>query len=117
MKMVEDMADELAQRTLRLAEATGDEGLVDRVGALLGASSSTLEEAFLTAARVRRAQARAEDMLSAIEAKLAPKPAAAPAPKPAAAQPAAAQARPAQQAQPKPAQPQAAARPKPAPGS
>ena len=49
------VAGELADLALADQAASGDINIVDTVAHVLGASSQTLEEAFLTAVRVRRA--------------------------------------------------------------
>lgn len=71
-------ADELADSALLEEKLSGDEKIVDRIGEVLGASSQTLEEAFLTAIRVRRAEKRARKMLadSAAKRDVVPEPAA-----------------------------------------
>ncbi|RVT85841.1 hypothetical protein DXV76_08855 [Rhodobacteraceae bacterium CCMM004] len=66
MSILERLADELAQEALAKAEALDDEGIVQRVGEVIGASSTTMEEAFLTAVRVRRAEARARQLLASL---------------------------------------------------
>ena len=63
MGMIEDMADELARDVLKAIEATGDEELVNAITKVLGESSQTAEEAFLTAFHVRRANAKARALL------------------------------------------------------
>ncbi|SFS09161.1 hypothetical protein [Yoonia litorea] len=60
---LEQVAGELADLALADQEASGDIGIVETVAGVLGASSQTLEEAFLTAVRVRRAEARARKLL------------------------------------------------------
>ncbi len=75
------VANELADLALEDQAASGDIAIVDQIGELLGASSQILQEAFLTAVRVRRAEARARDLLSSRKAngfKAAPAPKAAP---------------------------------------
>ena len=72
MGLTEDIADELAQEALRIMERTGDENLANSVAKVIGSSSTTMEEAFLTAVRVRRAEKRARELL----ARSQPKPAA-----------------------------------------
>ena len=52
-------ANELADLALAEAMACGDDKIVDQIGEILGASSQSLQEAYLTAVRVRRAEARA----------------------------------------------------------
>ena len=58
------VADELADLALADQEASGDVGIVDQIGDVLGASSQTLQETYLTSIRVRRAEARARELLS-----------------------------------------------------
>lgn len=58
------VADELADLALADQEASGDIGIVDLIGDILGASSQTLQETYLTSIRVRRAEARAREMLT-----------------------------------------------------
>ena len=61
--IIEKMADELARDALEAADALGDEQLIPDIAKFLAASSTTAEEAFLTAARVRMALGRARKML------------------------------------------------------
>ena len=49
----ENTANELADLALAEAELCGDGKIVDQIGLILGASSQSLEEAYLTAVRVR----------------------------------------------------------------
>lgn len=63
--IIEKMADELARDALEAADALGDEQLIADIGNFLATSSTTAEEAFLTAARVRMAMGRARKMLEA----------------------------------------------------
>ncbi len=65
MSYVDDVALELAQLALADAERTGEDKIVDQIGELLGASSQTLQESYLTFVRVRRAEARARQILAA----------------------------------------------------
>ena len=65
MSYVDDVALELAQLALADAARTGDEKIVDQIGDLLGASSQTLQESYLTFVRVRRAETRARQILDA----------------------------------------------------
>lgn len=53
------VADELAQQALELADETGDDDIIEDIKKVIGASSTTLEEAYMTAVRVRRAETRA----------------------------------------------------------
>jgi hypothetical protein len=61
---VDKVANELADLALADQAATGDIGIVDLVGEMLGASSQILQESYLTAVRVRRAEARARGLLA-----------------------------------------------------
>lgn len=65
-----DVADELAQKSIEIFEKTGDEEIFAEVTKIIGSSSQTLEEAYKTAVRVRRAQLRALDMLAKRKAAL-----------------------------------------------
>lgn len=66
-----DTANELADLALAESLASGDERLVDQIGEILGASSQTLQEAYLTAIRVRRAEKPARELLAASAARRA----------------------------------------------
>lgn len=61
---LERIAGEIADLALADARANGDDNIVDTIGEILGSSSQTLQEAFLTAVRVRRAEARARKLLA-----------------------------------------------------
>lgn len=67
MGITEDLADALAKDTLEAERKLGlEEGdLTNDVSQVLGASSTTTQEAFLTAMRVRRAEMRARKFLEA----------------------------------------------------
>ncbi|MGI3164868.1 hypothetical protein [Pseudooceanicola sp. 200-1SW] len=60
---VETLASALAEDCMKAMKATGQERLYVEVGAVLGAASQTLEEAFLTEVRVRLAERAARDFL------------------------------------------------------
>lgn len=78
---LERVAGEIADMTLADQAASGDITIVDQIATILGASSQTLEEAFLTAVRVRRAEMRARETLAQRKDNnyaAAPKPAPAP---------------------------------------
>ena len=53
--VVIEMANKLAEECLAVQTEVGDDRLFMKVGDVLGASSQTLEEAFLTAIRTRMA--------------------------------------------------------------
>ncbi|MFV2003055.1 MAG: hypothetical protein ACC619_08745 [Paracoccaceae bacterium] len=69
MELVDTLADDLAKETLEAVEKSGNEKLVREMADVIGASSPTMEEAFLTAIRVRRAERRARDMLALFNAR------------------------------------------------
>lgn len=71
MGIVEDVADELALETLKIINATGDDACVKQIADTIGGSSQTMEEAYLTAVRVRRAEQRARELLGEIKSKMA----------------------------------------------
>lgn len=58
MGVTEDLADALARDTIAAKEKLGDEDLIAKVAKELGATSTTLEEAFMTSVRVRLAERR-----------------------------------------------------------
>lgn len=66
MQILETLADKLAQDVLEAVEKIGDDKIVDRISEVIGASSQTMQEAFLTAVRVRRSEARARALLAEI---------------------------------------------------
>lgn len=63
MGVAEDLADELARDVIKAIEATGDETIITDIQKILGATSQTAEEAFMTAVRVRRANIKARTVL------------------------------------------------------
>ncbi|HGG06136.1 MAG TPA: hypothetical protein ENK28_11820 [Aliiroseovarius sp.] len=65
MDYLEEVADKLALEVLEAERQTGNDELFLEVKKTIGASSTTLEEAFLTAIRVRRAEARGRAVLEA----------------------------------------------------
>ncbi len=67
MGVLEDMADALARDALAL-ERDEDDPLVNDIAKTIGSSSQTLEEAYLTAVRVRRAEKRARALIEARKA-------------------------------------------------
>lgn len=54
--VVQDMANKLAEECLSVQKEIGNDRLFMEVAQVLGASSQTLEEAFLTAVRTRMAE-------------------------------------------------------------
>lgn len=63
MGVTEDLADDLATHTIKYIEASGDEDIIADLVKVLGATSQTAEEAFLTSIRVRRANKKANELL------------------------------------------------------
>ncbi len=63
MAYVDDVANELAELAMAEADASGDDKVIAEIGEILGASSQTLNEGYLTAVRVRRAERRARALL------------------------------------------------------
>ncbi|EPX86201.1 hypothetical protein ruthe_01011 [Rubellimicrobium thermophilum DSM 16684] len=64
MGVIEDLADALARDVIAAAEELGDEQLIAEIGSVLGASSPTTQEAFMTSVRVRLAERRARRVLA-----------------------------------------------------
>lgn len=61
---LERIAGELADLAMADEGRTGDEKIVAEIAEIVGASSQTLQEAYLTAVRVRRAEKRARKLLA-----------------------------------------------------
>ncbi|MEM9796429.1 MAG: hypothetical protein AAF919_08065 [Pseudomonadota bacterium] len=61
--LANQIADELAKEVIAHVEKTGDEDLISILGKVLGDSSSTLQEAFITSVRVQRAAIRARKIM------------------------------------------------------
>ena len=59
----EKIASDLADKTVAIMEKTGEDRLHYEVAKVLGASSQTLEEAYLTEVRVRMAGKAANEFL------------------------------------------------------
>lgn len=64
MALTDDIADEIAQLALEDELRTGDETIIQQIAEILGSSSQTLQEAYLTSVRVRRAERRARKLLT-----------------------------------------------------
>ena len=63
MAILEDVADGLAKRAMEMILRTGDDTIEKRIADEIGASSPTLQETFLTAMRIRKAEQRAIALL------------------------------------------------------
>ena len=66
MNLTEQVADELAREPIAKIEAGADETLVREVAEAIANASQTMEEAYLTAVRIRRAEARARKVLGGV---------------------------------------------------
>ena len=64
IKVLEELADKLAADTLKAMDALGDDRLYEAVAKVLGASSQTAEEAYLTSMRIRLAERRGRAFLN-----------------------------------------------------
>jgi hypothetical protein len=65
MALTDDLADELARETIIAMDKTGNDQLHLDVARVLGASSATMQEAYLTSIRVRLAERRGRLFLEA----------------------------------------------------
>lgn len=64
MGIMEDLADDLAQDVIKVMDEIDDEMLIQDVSRVIGATSTTTQEAFNTAARVRLSERRARTYLA-----------------------------------------------------
>ena len=63
MGVADDLGDALARDVIAALDELGDERFADKMNKLLGDGSPTLQEAFMTAVRVRLAERRARTYL------------------------------------------------------
>ena len=63
MALVDDLADKLAIDVLKVVDKLGDDQIIKDVAKVLAASSTPMEEAFLSCARMRQAEQRARAYL------------------------------------------------------
>jgi hypothetical protein len=69
MGVVEDLGDGLAKATLDAMTEIDDDRFYEKVGRVVGASSPTLQEAFMTSIRIRLAERRGQEFVAkALEA-------------------------------------------------
>lgn len=68
---IEKLASKLAEDTLKVQDATGQDRLYVEIGDVLATASQSLEEAFLTEIRVRLAERTARNFLTKKAAELA----------------------------------------------
>jgi hypothetical protein len=73
MALIEELADALSAEAIKAIDATGDDDFHEKVAKVIGTSSTTLEEAFLTAMRLRLADRRARQFIEAELARAAPR--------------------------------------------
>ncbi len=72
MQFVQDLGDALARDVLAVQDELGDDRLFEKVARVIGTSSPTLQEAFMTSVRIRLAERRGRAFLAeAIAAKRA----------------------------------------------
>ena len=64
MSVVEDLGDALALTTLEAMESIDDDRFYEKFSRVIGASSPTLQEAYLTAIRVRLAERRGREFVA-----------------------------------------------------
>ncbi|MGI3185308.1 hypothetical protein [Nioella aestuarii] len=55
---ITDLADRLAVDALKAEEDLDDDRLIEQLSTTIGAASQTLQEAFMTSVRIRRAEKR-----------------------------------------------------------
>lgn len=63
MRVVEELADNLAKDAIELANKLGNDDIIYETAKVLVATSSTKEEAYMTSIRVRLAERRARRFL------------------------------------------------------
>ncbi|WP_071673245.1 hypothetical protein [Nioella nitratireducens] len=64
MDFVTELADALAEDALKAEDELDDDRLIEQLSTTIGAASMTLQEAFMTSVRIRRAEKRARIWLS-----------------------------------------------------
>lgn len=62
--IMEEVADSLARDVIKAAQELGDDNLITEIGRVIGTSSTTTQEAFMTAVRVRLSEQRARAALA-----------------------------------------------------
>lgn len=63
MSTLQNIASKLADETMLAMRETGNDRLFTEIGDIIGASSQTLEEAYLTEVRIRLAAVQAQKFL------------------------------------------------------
>ncbi len=64
MSTLDTLAAKLAEDTLKVQDALGEDSMYMEIAQVLGAASQSLEEAFLTEVRIRLAERKARDFLN-----------------------------------------------------
>ncbi|MFP3382935.1 MULTISPECIES: hypothetical protein [Tritonibacter] len=64
MSTLDTLAAKLAEDTLKVQDALGEDRMYMEVAQVLGAASQSLEEAFLTEVRIRLAERKARDFIN-----------------------------------------------------
>ena len=67
MSVLEEVADGLAKRVTGMMEDMNDDAMERRIADEIGSSSPTVQEAFLTAMRLRKAEVRGHILLDMYE--------------------------------------------------
>ena len=70
MSILETIADDLARSALALEEELNDLDVVEKIAKHIGTSSPTVEEAFRTAVRMRRAENSARRLIASLGGKV-----------------------------------------------
>ncbi len=70
MSVIDDLGDALAKDAIAVATRAGDDDIIYKTAKILAATSSTMEEAYMTSIRVRLAERRAREFLKDEAAKL-----------------------------------------------
>jgi hypothetical protein len=66
MGLLEDKGEELARKAHEAELRYGDASIPEEIGKAIGATSTTLQESYLTALRIIRAAKRGDDLLARI---------------------------------------------------
>lgn len=70
MDLTTQLADELARDALDIVDKTGDDRIINEISQIMGASSQSLQEGFMTMVRVRRAETLSRKLLADARARI-----------------------------------------------
>lgn len=70
MDLTTQLSDELAREALEIVEKTGDDRIISELSQIMGASSQSLQEGFMTMVRVRRAETLSRKILAEAKANI-----------------------------------------------